>query len=55
MILLPLDLSHQDESNGGKIIQIGSLDAELLFVEVSKYNSAKIKVKFWPNIFVIRN
>jgi hypothetical protein len=44
MILPPYDSSHQDESNGGKIIQNGPLDAELLFIEVFKYNSAKIKV-----------
>ena len=55
MILLPFDSSHHDESNGGKIIQNGSLDAELLFIKVFKYNSAKIMVKFQPNIFVIWN
>ena len=44
IILPPFDSSWWDESNGGKIIQNGPLDAELLFIEVFKYNSAKIKV-----------
>ena len=44
MILVPLELSYRNESNGGKIIQIGSLGAELLFIKFFKYNSAKIKV-----------
>ena len=43
MILLPLESAYWDESNGSKIIQNGSLDAELLFVKVFIYNLAKIK------------
>ena len=44
MNLPPFDASWWDDSNGGKIIQNGSLDALLLFIEFPKYNSAKIKV-----------
>ena len=44
MILMLLESPYRDESNGGKIIQNESLDAELLFIKFSKYNSAKIKV-----------
>ena len=44
MISIPLESSYRDEPNGGKFIQNGSLDAELLFIKFSKYNSAKIKV-----------
>ena len=44
MILPPLETPYRDDSNGGKIIQNGSLDAALPFIKLSKYNSAKIKV-----------
>ena len=43
MILLPLESSYRDESNGSKFVQNGSLDAELLSIKVFIYTSAKIK------------
>ena len=46
MILLPLESPYRDESNGSKIVQNGSLDAELLFIKVFIYNSAEIKANF---------
>ena len=44
MNLPPYESSYRDDSNGVKIIQNGSLDAELPFIKFPKYNSAKIKV-----------
>jgi hypothetical protein len=31
MYLIPLDSSHQDKSNGSKIVSLGSILAELLY------------------------
>jgi hypothetical protein len=44
MILPPSESPYRDESNGGKIIENGSLEVALIFIEFSNYNSAKIKV-----------
>ena len=56
MISIPLESPYRDESNGGKIIQNGSLDAELLFIKFLNIIRPKLRLilaKYFRNTKLI--